>query len=281
MGIGGCEIAKDSSDIIFLDDNFNSVFKATLWGRNILDNIRKFIQFQLPINIVCVLIVFLGGATLGNSPFSVIQLLWLNLIMDTLAAISLATEPPSNNADDWAALNSEKRSKDEKIILPFMWRNILSQVAYQFLILVIMLYTVPYWFGINYSYTDTDFYSSEVAPVNPETPIEEGEIFYTESEKMRIHFTIMFHTFVLMNLFNQIASRKLGWSEIRLHRSLFNNKWFLFVLAAEFGIEWCIVEYFGTIFRTHSLEWPMHTACFSFGIGSLLVNILEKIATKD
>lgn len=123
MGISGCEVAKDASDIIFLDDNFKSVFKATLWGRNILDNIRKFIQFQLPINIVCVTVCLLGGATLGTSPFSVIQLLWINLIMDTLAAISLATEPPSSNKDKWDLY--EQRNIMDKIILPVMWRNIL------------------------------------------------------------------------------------------------------------------------------------------------------------
>jgi len=68
----GCEVAKEASQIIFIDDNFNSVYQATLWGRNVIDNIRKFLQFQLAINIVCVFIVFLGGATLGNSPFSII-----------------------------------------------------------------------------------------------------------------------------------------------------------------------------------------------------------------
>lgn len=94
MGISGCEVAKDAADIIIMDDNFKSVFRATQWGRNVLDNIRKFLQFQLTINIVCLSLVILGGATLGNSPFSVIQLLWVNMIMDTLAAISLATEPP-------------------------------------------------------------------------------------------------------------------------------------------------------------------------------------------
>lgn len=72
MGISGCEVAKDASDIIILDDNFNSVFKATKWGRNILDNIRKFIQFQMVVNMVCLTIVFLSGATLGNPAFSVI-----------------------------------------------------------------------------------------------------------------------------------------------------------------------------------------------------------------
>jgi Ca2+-transporting ATPase len=91
----GTQIAKESAQIIFLDDNFNSVFKATLWGRNILDNIRKFLQFQLSVNIVCLVIVFIGGATLGNSPFSIIQLLWINLIMDTFAAIGIASEPPT------------------------------------------------------------------------------------------------------------------------------------------------------------------------------------------
>ena len=119
MGISGCEVAKDSSDIIILDDNFNSVFKATQWGRNILDNIRKFIQFQLTINVVCLAITFLGGATLGTAPFSVIQLLWINMIMDTLAAISLATEPPIADS-----IKLEKQKKTDKIILPQMWRNV-------------------------------------------------------------------------------------------------------------------------------------------------------------
>jgi len=72
MGISGVDLAKEASDIVILDDNFNSVFKAAQWGRSIFDNIKKFIQFQLTVNIVCLCIVFLGGATLGESPFSVI-----------------------------------------------------------------------------------------------------------------------------------------------------------------------------------------------------------------
>ena len=71
MGVSGCELAKDAADIIILDDNFTSVYRATSWGRNILDNIRKFIQFQLVVNMVCLLMVFLGGLTLGTSPFGV------------------------------------------------------------------------------------------------------------------------------------------------------------------------------------------------------------------
>lgn len=120
MGKSGCEAAKDAADIIILDDNFNSVFRATQWGRNILDNIRKFIQFQMTLNIVTVIMVLLSGATLGASPFSVTQLLWINMIMDTLAAISLATEPPHPSN-----LKQEKQKKTDRIILPVMWRNII------------------------------------------------------------------------------------------------------------------------------------------------------------
>lgn len=72
MGIAGCEVAKDAADIIILDDNFNSVFRAAQYGRNVYDNIRKFIQFQLTVNISCLFIVFLSGATLGEVPFNVI-----------------------------------------------------------------------------------------------------------------------------------------------------------------------------------------------------------------
>lgn len=128
MGVSGCEVAKDAASIIILDDNFNSVYNAVLWGRNILQNVRKFLQFQLCVNIVCVSFVFIGGATLGNSPFSVTQLLWVNMIMDTFAAIAIATEPPSKEFKD---LNlDDKSSKYDKIIQPVMWRNILVQAAY-------------------------------------------------------------------------------------------------------------------------------------------------------
>lgn len=122
--------------------------------------------------------------------------------MDTLAAISLATEPPSKLPENWGL--EQKRRKEDKIILPFMWRNILSQTAYQLLVLIVMLYTVPYWFGINYSFTNTDFYSGQyITPVAEEgEEIDPDVTILTESDKMRMHFTILFHTFVLMNLFN-------------------------------------------------------------------------------
>ena len=91
MGINGTEVAKDSSDIILLDDNFDSIVKAVLWGRNIYDSVRKFIQFQLTVNVVAVGITIVGAAFFKQEVITRIQMLWLNLIMDTLGSLALAT----------------------------------------------------------------------------------------------------------------------------------------------------------------------------------------------
>jgi Ca2+ transporting ATPase len=91
MGIAGTEVAREAAAIILLDDNFNSIVKAVLWGRNIYDSIRKFIQFQVTVNIVAVGITLIGSALLKQQILAPIQMLWINLIMDTLASLALAT----------------------------------------------------------------------------------------------------------------------------------------------------------------------------------------------
>ncbi len=91
MGINGTEVARQAASIILLDDNFNSIVKAVLWGRNIYDSIKKFIQFQLTVNIVAVAITLVGAVLLKTDILKPIQMLWINLIMDTLASLALAT----------------------------------------------------------------------------------------------------------------------------------------------------------------------------------------------
>ena len=107
----GTEVAKEAAGIILLDDNFATIIKAVLWGRNIYDSIRKFLQFQLTINIVAAIIVFIGAAILRQAVLTVVQLLWVNLIMDTLAALALATEPPRQEL-----LNRKPYKKNDFII---------------------------------------------------------------------------------------------------------------------------------------------------------------------
>lgn len=96
MGITGTQVAKEAAGIILLDDNFNSIVTAIKYGRNIFDCIRKFLQFQLTVNIVAISIAFLGAVFINESPLTAVQMLWVNLIMDTLAALALATDPPQD-----------------------------------------------------------------------------------------------------------------------------------------------------------------------------------------
>lgn len=97
MGITGTEVAKEASAIILMDDNFSSILQALLWGRCINDAVRKFLQFQLTVNVSAVLIAFITAiaTTEGESVLTAVQLLWINLIMDTLAALALATDVPT------------------------------------------------------------------------------------------------------------------------------------------------------------------------------------------
>lgn len=111
----GCEVAKDNSDLIILDNNFYSIYKSIKYGRAIFDNIRKFIQFQLTINLVICFITIIGGCTTGKTPLNIIQMLWVNLIMDVLGAIALGTESPGNE-------NISRISRKDGIINAVMWR---------------------------------------------------------------------------------------------------------------------------------------------------------------
>jgi len=126
MGITGTEVAKQAADIIILDDNFASIVKSVMWGRCVYDNIRKFLQFQLTVNVVALLVAFVGAVTDYGTPLTAIQLLWVNLIMDTMAALALGTEKPSLRL-----LNRKPYGKSGKLITWIMWRNILGHGLFQ------------------------------------------------------------------------------------------------------------------------------------------------------
>lgn len=97
MGITGTDIAKGASDIILLDDNFTSIVVALKFGRNVYDSVRKFLQFQLSVNVTAMAIVFFGSCILSDSPLNAVQMLWVNLVMDTFGALALATEAPHDS----------------------------------------------------------------------------------------------------------------------------------------------------------------------------------------
>jgi len=137
MGIAGTQAAKEACDIVILDDNFTSIVKAVLWGRNIFDSIRKFLQFQMSVNVVAVLTTFISSVISysSHSSLTAIQLLWVNMIMDSLGALALATDPPTEKL-----LDRKPYSKNERIINKRMLIQVLIMGIFQTIIMIILLY---------------------------------------------------------------------------------------------------------------------------------------------
>lgn len=135
MGKSGTQVARDASAIILLDDNFKSIVSAVLWGRNIYDSIKKFLQFQLTVNVVAVFCTLIGAVVIKQEVFTPIQMLWINLIMDTLASLALATEPPSIEL-----LDRKPHNRNEYMISKKMIKHILGQSLLQICIIMIIVF---------------------------------------------------------------------------------------------------------------------------------------------
>ncbi len=132
----GTEVAKEAGDIVILDDNFSSITRAVLYGRTIFNSIRKFIIFQLTVNVAAILIAFIGPFLGYDLPLTMIQLLWVNLVMDTLAALAFGGEPALNRY-----MAEKPKRRDESIINPDMWSSILiNGVAIAMLSIVFLIY---------------------------------------------------------------------------------------------------------------------------------------------
>lgn len=137
MGIAGTEVAKEASAIILMDDNFNSIVKALKWGRAVNDAVKRFLQFQLTVNITAVVLTFVSAISSESesSVLTAVQLLWVNLIMDTLAALALATDPPQDSV-----LDRKPERRDASIISTTMWKMIIGQAIYQLVITFLIYY---------------------------------------------------------------------------------------------------------------------------------------------
>ncbi|MFA4859664.1 calcium-translocating P-type ATPase, PMCA-type [Methanoregula sp.] len=136
MGIAGTEVAREASDIILLDDSFSSITSAVWWGRSLYENIQRFILFQLTINFCACLLVFIAPLLGLPEPFTIIQILWINIIMDTLAAFALCSEAPHG-----ALMSHKPVPQDAKIVTPFMWLSITVTAAFLIIAGILQLQT--------------------------------------------------------------------------------------------------------------------------------------------
>eukprot|EP00981_Chlorochromonas_danica_P011661 scaffold4203_cov166-Ochromonas_danica.AAC.7 len=144
MGITGTKVAQSASDIVILDDKFSSIVKAISWGRCVYDNIRKFLQFQLSVNLVALMLVFIAALADFESPLNSVQLLWVNLVMDTMGALALGTETPTPEL-----LERKPYKRTASLISWPMRRNIAVQSIFQLAMLLILLFTGAQWFGVH------------------------------------------------------------------------------------------------------------------------------------
>ncbi|MFO0864637.1 MAG: cation-translocating P-type ATPase [Gemmataceae bacterium] len=269
MGIAGTEVSKEASKIVLLDDAFSTIVKAVHWGRSLYENIQRFIQFQLTINVSALAITFLGVLFFGvKAPFTVLQLLWINVIMDTFASIALCSEPPR------AGLMSQKpKRKDENIVTPAMTRTIFATASFFVVVMLTLLVLMkgspeqpglfagdgPWSAEIGSSATAIDRSQIELKdghhyvslPGQPETKVETTVTFTV------LQVTLFFTIYVFFQVWNQINCRSLT-PEASGFAGLHRNPIFLSIAAAIAVGQFLIVTFGGSVFKVQpltALQW--------------------------
>uniref|UniRef100_A0A0D9VWE1 Calcium-transporting ATPase n=1 Tax=Leersia perrieri TaxID=77586 RepID=A0A0D9VWE1_9ORYZ len=228
MGIAGTEVAKESADVVILDDNFSTIVTVAKWGRSVYVNIQKFVQFQLTVNVVALLVNFSSACFTGDAPLTAVQLLWVNMIMDTLGALALATEPPNDNLMKKAPVG-----RKGKFITNVMWRNTVGQSLYQFAVMWYLQTQGKHLFGLEDYHTDI------------------------------VLNTIIFNTFVFCQVFNEISSREM--EDINVLRGMAENSIFLGVLAGTIFFQFILVQFLGDFANTMPLTQQQWLISVLFG----------------
>ncbi|KAG0341571.1 hypothetical protein BG004_005985 [Podila humilis] len=253
MGITGTEVAKEASAIVLMDDNFSSILKALMWGRAVNDSVRKFLQFQLTVNITAVVLSFVSAifSEDNQSVLSAVQLLWVNLIMDTLAALALATEPPS--ADVLDRLPTSKRAS---LINFNMWKMILGQAIFQIALNLALLR-----FGAQLFHLQA----------------QDGTL---SRENLSVLRSMIFNTFVFLQVFNELNCRRIDDS-LNIFKNLHNNKIFILVQVIVIGFQFVIIQYGGQAFKTVPLTGQQWLITIAIGSLSLPVGLFLRLLPES
>ncbi|XP_044498781.1 calcium-transporting ATPase 2, plasma membrane-type-like [Mangifera indica] len=241
MGIAGTEVAKESADVIILDDNFSTIATVAKWGRSVYINIQKFVQFQLTVNVVALIVNFSSACLTGSAPLTAVQLLWVNMIMDTLGAVALATEPPTDEL-----MKRSPVGRRGNFISNVMWRNILGQSIYQFTMIWLLLAKGKEYFSLD----------------GPDSNI--------------VLNTLIFNAFVFCQVFNEISSREM--EKINVFKGILNNNVFVGVVGVTVIFQIIIVELLGTFANTAPLTLSQWGFCLFIGfLGMPIAAILKMI----
>jgi len=244
MGIAGTEVAKEASAIILMDDNFSSIVKAIMWGRSVNDAVSKFLQFQLTVNITAVTLAFVSAVSSseGHSVLSAVQLLWVNLIMDTFAALALATDAPTDKI-----LDRKPIPKSAPLITTNMWKMIIGQAIYQ-LVVTFTLYFAG-WSILGYS----EFQGTDL------------EIDHLHEQLN----TVVFNTFVWMQIFNEFNNRRLD-NKLNIFEGVHRNPFFLVINCIMVGGQIMIIFVGSTAFQIRALNGTQWAICILCALPCLI-----------
>ena len=304
----GTDIAKEASDIVIIDNNFSSIVTAIIYGRNIYDNIRKFLQFQLSVNFCACILVFICACVGNETPLTPIQMLWVNLIMDSLGSLALATEPPYEEL-----LQREPTKRNESIINGRMWKHIIIQSLCQIILLVILYFLAPKFvkeqnlvrlaenrvlkFCYNdYPGEDVDHivYGTDIKWPRTGRLVHANKLFcgkytyklnlkeaykeYVNSNCATVHMSLIFNIFVFYTLFNQINCRVIDDSFnilVRITRSFL----FPLICLCEIGLQVLIIYIGKSPFHivNEGFTGEQWGICIGFSAVTFVVSFLVKL----
>ena len=234
MGVQGTEVAKESSDIIILNDTFETVVTATRWGRCVYNNIRKFIQFQLTVNVAALVINFVSAITTGKMPLTTVQLLWVNLIVNIMAALALATDTPTR-----ALMVRPPIGRTAPLISNAMWRNLAAQAVFQIAALLALQYQGRDVFSTDEKANDTMIFNAfvlcQVFNEFNAREIEKKNVF-AGVLKNRMFLVIIAMTLVLQVVMVEVVTRFVGTKRLGL------GQWgvCLAIAAVSWPIGWAV-----------------------------------------
>jgi calcium-translocating P-type ATPase len=234
----GTEVAKEASEIIIMDDNFNSIDKAILYGRTIFNSIRKFIIFQLTINVAAVLVSFVSPLIGIEHPLTIVQILWINLVMDTLAALAFGGEPALKRF-----MTEKPKRRDEPIVSGYMWSSILTGSLLTFALSMVFLLT----------------------------GFVKG-LFRTGGETPYL-LTGYFAFFIFTAVFNAFNART---EKINLFDNIDKNKGFLQIIGLIAVVQVALVYFGGAVFSCHGLNTKEWLAVLVAAILIIPVDIIRK-----
>ncbi|KAF9174237.1 hypothetical protein BGX21_000747 [Mortierella sp. AD011] len=245
MGVTGTEVAKEASAIVLMDDNFSSILKSLMWGRAVNDSVRKFLQFQLTVNITAVVLSFISAVTSADnqSVLSAVQLLWVNLIMDTLAALALATEPPSVDV-----LHRYPTSRKAPLVTFRMWKMIIGQSIFQIALNLALLQ-----------------YGADIFHLKS----QDGTM--TREHTLTLH-TMIFNVFVFLQVFNEFNCRRID-GVLNVFRNIKNDVIFIMVQVFVVVGQVVIVQFGGQAFKTTPLTLGQWAVTVPMGSLSLPVGV--------